>query len=298
MNIPIYQVDAFTDHVFGGNPAAVCPLESWLPDAVLQSIAMENNLAETAYVVRTGSTVEIRWFTPVLEINLCGHATLASAHVLFEHLGHPGDEIVFSSKSGPLRAARGGGLITLDFPAFEPEPIATPEALVRGLGRKPLETLRGRDILAVFGSEAEVAAIEPDFAAIRTLDCIGVIATAPGSAATERGTLTARSRRSMAAPGGVAAERSGVPAERGEAPAEQVDFVSRFFAPRAGVPEDPVTGSAHTLLVPFWAGRLGKTRFHAVQVSKRRGDLVCELKNGRVLMGGKAVTYLRGDIEV
>jgi PhzF family phenazine biosynthesis protein len=267
MKIPMFQVDAFTDHVFGGNPAAVCPLPSWLPDAVLQAIAMENNLAETAYFVRAGGTVEIRWFTPALEINLCGHATLASAHVLFEHLGFPGGEIVFSSKSGPLRATRGvprpgsreGGLITLDFPAFEPEPMATPEALVRGLGRTPLETLRGRDILAVLGSEAEVAAIEPDFAAIRTLDCIGVIATAPG---------------------------------------EACDFVSRFFAPRAGVPEDPVTGSAHTLLVPYWARRLGKTSFHAVQVSRRRGDLFCELKDGRVLMGGQAVTFLRGEIDV
>ena len=272
MKIPIFQVDAFTDHVFGGNPAAVCPLPSWLPDAVLQAIAMENNLAETAYFILAGGAVEIRWFTPALEIDLCGHATLASAHVLFEHLGFPGDEIVFSSKSGPLRAARGGprpgsgesGLITLDFPAFEPEPIPTPDALVRGLGRTPLETLRGRDILAVFGSEADVAAIEPDFAAIRT----------------EHNSASAESQRSMAAPGAAC------------------DFVSRFFAPRAGVLEDPVTGSAHTLLVPYWARRLGKTSFHAVQVSRRRGDLFCELRGGRVLMGGRAVTFLRGEIDV
>ncbi len=274
MKIPIYQVDAFTDHVFGGNPAAVCPLPSWLPDDVLQSIAMENNLAETAYLVRAGAGIEIRWFTPTLEIDLCGHATLASAHALFEHLGHPGDKIVFSSKSGPLRAARGaGGLITLDFPAFEPEPIATPEGLVRGLGARPLETLRGRDILAVFGSEAEVAALDPDFAVLRALDCLGVIATAPCA-------VTAESQRSRTA--------------RGEA----CDFVSRFFAPRAGIPEDPVTGSSHTLLVPFWARRLGRTSLHAVQISKRRGDLYCELRDGRVLMGGKAVTFLRGEIDV
>ena len=289
MKIPIYQVDAFTDHVFGGNPAAVCPLDAWLPDGVLQAIAMENNLAETAYIVRTGpAAADIRWFTPALEINLCGHATLASAHVLFEHLGLQGGEIIFASKSGPLRAARDlsspasreGGRITLDFPAYEPVPMETPEALVKGLGRRPLETWRGRDILAVFGTEAEVAAIEPDFAAIRTLDCLGVIATAPGTVTAQPGSASAESRRSMAA--------------RGEA----CDFVSRFFAPRAGVPEDPVTGSAHTLLVPFWAKRLGRTSFHAVQVSKRRGDLFCELKDGRVLMAGRAVTFLRGEIDV
>ncbi len=273
MKIPIYQADAFTDRLFGGNPAAVCPLASWLPDATMQAIALENNLAETAFLVPRGGVTEIRWFTPALEIDLCGHATLASAHVLFRHLGYPGDEIVFSSKSGTLRAARSGDLITLDFPATEPTPIATPEALVRGLGRAPMETLRGRDILAVFGSEAEVAGLDPDFAAIRTLDCIGVIATAPGA-------VTAESGRSMAAPG------------------DACDFVSRFFAPRAGVPEDPVTGSAHTLLVPFWAKRLGKTKLHAVQVSKRRGELFCELRGDRVLMGGRAVTYLKGEIEI
>jgi PhzF family phenazine biosynthesis protein len=265
MKIPIYQVDAFTDHVFGGNPAAVCPLAGWPPDAVLQSIAVENNLAETAYVVPTGpGAADIRWFTPALEINLCGHATLASAHVLFEHLGWTGGKIEFASKSGPLRAARGtDGRITLDFPAYEPAPMEAPDALVRGLGRRPLETWRGRDILAVFATAAEVAAIEPDFAAIAALDCIGVIATAPGGAAEELG-----------------------------------DFVSRFFAPRAGVPEDPVTGSAHTLLVPYWAKRLNKTTFHAVQISKRRGDLFCELRGGRVLMAGNAVTFLRGEIEI
>ena len=282
MKIPIYQVDAFTDHVFGGNPAAVCPLDAWPPDAVLQSIALENNLAETAYFVRTDpAAADIRWFTPALEINLCGHATLASAHVLFEHLGLPGGEITFASKSGPLRATRdttkpasrgAAGRITLDFPAYEPAPMETPDALVRGLGRRPLETWRGRDILAVFATEAEVAAIEPDFAAIATLDCIGVIATAPGA-------VTAEPQRGMAAPGSTC------------------DFVSRFFAPRAGVPEDPVTGSAHTLLVPYWARRLGKTTFHAVQVSRRRGDLFCELRDGRVLMAGTAVTFLRGEIE-
>jgi PhzF family phenazine biosynthesis protein len=259
MKIPIYQADAFTDRLFGGNPAAICPLEAWLPDAVMQAIAMENNLAETAFLVPRAGITEIRWFTPALEINLCGHATLASAHVLFRHLAFPGDEIVFASKSGPLRATRSGDLITLDFPAYEPAPIATPEALVRGLGRAPVETLRGRDILAVFGSEAEVAGLVPDFAAIGTLDCIGVIATARGDAC---------------------------------------DFVSRFFAPRAGVPEDPVTGSAHTLLVPFWAKRLGKAKLHAFQVSKRRGELFCELRGDRVLMGGRAVTYLRGEIEI
>jgi len=280
MKIPIYQADAFTDRLFGGNPAAICPLAAWLPDAIMQAIAMENNLAETAFLVPRGDVTEIRWFTPTLEINLCGHATLASAHVLFRHLAFPGDEIVFSSKSGPLKAARNGDIITLDFPAYEPTPIATSEALVRGLGRKPLETLRGRDILAVFGSEAEVAGLVPDFAAIATLDCIGVIATAPGAVTAEHGSASAESERSMAA-------RS-----------DACDFVSRFFAPRAGVPEDPVTGSAHTLLVPFWAKRLAKTKLHALQVSKRRGELFCELRGDRVLMGGRAVTYMKGEIEI
>ena len=259
MKIPMYQVDAFTDKIFGGNPAAVCPLDSWLPAATMQVIAAENNLAETAFFIRDKDRFEIRWFTPAIEIDLCGHATLASAHVIFHHQGYDGAQIRFMSKSGELRALNKDGLIHLDFPAADPVPAGAPDALVKGLGKKPREVFKGRDYLAVFDREADVASIAPDFAALGKLDCLGIIATAKG---------------------------------------ETCDFVSRFFAPRAGVPEDPVTGSAHTLLIPFWAKRLGKTVLRAVQVSKRRGELFCEHLGGRVLIGGRAVTFFQGTIEI
>jgi len=259
MKIPMYQVDAFTDKIFGGNPAAVCPLEAWLPAPIMQSIAAENNLAETAFLVRKGDHFDIRWFTPVVEVDLCGHATLASAHVIFHHLGYPEPDISFQSKSGELRAARKGPLIYLDFPAVVPLPVPTPDALIKGLGKKPKEVFKGRDYLAVFGDEADVVSIEPDFSELGKLDCLGIIATAKGASC---------------------------------------DFVSRFFAPRAGIPEDPVTGSAHTLLIPFWARRLEKNVLRAVQVSKRKGELFCEFLGERVLIGGRAVTFLQGTIEI
>jgi len=260
MRIPIFQVDAFTSRVFGGNPAAVCPLPRWLPDAKLQAIAAENNLSETAFFVRKGAAYELRWFTPVLEIDLCGHATLASAHVLFSHLGYKKDEIVFQSrKSGELRTSKKRGWLYLDFPAREPAPVEAPPELIKGLGRVPIEVDKGRDYLALFEMEADVAAISPDFAELSRLDCIGIIATAPGDSS---------------------------------------DFVSRFFAPRAGVPEDPVTGSAHTILIPFWGKRLGKTRMKAFQISARRGELRCEWRGERVLIGGCAVTFMKGTIEI
>lgn len=260
MRIPIFQVDAFTNKAFGGNPAAVCPLPRWLPDAKLQAIAAENNLSETAFFVKKGGAYELRWFTPVLEIDLCGHATLASAHVLFTHLGYRKDEIVFRSrKSGELRTSKKRGRLYLDFPAREPAPVGAPPELVRGLGRAPLEVHKGRDYLALFEKEADVAAIVPGLVELSKLDCIGIIATAPGAAC---------------------------------------DFVSRFFAPRAGVPEDPVTGSAHTVLIPFWGKRLNKTSMRAVQISARRGELHCEWRGERVLIGGRAVTYMRGTIEI
>jgi PhzF family phenazine biosynthesis protein len=257
MKIRMYQVDAFTDKIFGGNPAAVCPLEAWLPEATMQAIAEENNLSETAFFVRSGDRFEIRWFTPAIEIALAGHPTLATAHVIFRHLNYGKPEIVFQSKSGELRAGRQDDLIRLDFPGSEAKPVRTPAALVKGLKRKPREVRKGRDYLAVFGREADVLTLKPDFAELAKLDCLGIIVTAPG---------------------------------------ERSDFVSRFFAPRAGILEDPVTGSAHTLLIPYWAKRLGKMALHAYQVSKRRGELFCEQRGDRVLIGGRAVTFFEGEI--
>jgi predicted PhzF superfamily epimerase YddE/YHI9 len=260
MNVPIYQVDAFTEKLFGGNPAAVCPLEEWLPEGLMQSIALENNLSETAFFVRKKNTFEIRWFTPALEIDLCGHATLASAHVIFEHLGFAKPEIAFfSPKSGALRAIRKDGLLFLDFPAHEARPVDPPGALLHGLGKAPRETYKGRDYLAIFESESDIASLKPDSAELSKLDCVGIIASARGDAS---------------------------------------DFVSRFFAPRAGVPEDPVTGSSHTLLIPFWAKRLNTKKLHAFQISRRRGELFCEFLGKRVLIGGRAVTFLTGEIRV
>ncbi|MCR5889494.1 PhzF family phenazine biosynthesis protein [Hymenobacter sp. J193] len=263
MQLPLYQVDAFTDTLFAGNPAAVCPLSEWLPAETMQAIAAENNLAETAFFVpRSGAEFEIRWFTPTVEVELCGHATLASAHVLYQHRGFVGPEIVFHSQSGPLRVSRAeAGRLTLDFPARPPQPISLhPEGLLDGLRATPLQLLAGPDLVCVFGSEDEVRALRPDMAHLIKVEYRAVIATAPGP--------------------------------------EGIDFVSRFFGPRVGVPEDPVTGSAHTTLVPYWAARLGKTHLHARQVSARGGDLWCELRDDRVLMSGHAVTYLRGEIEV
>lgn len=265
MKIPIYQVDAFTDRLFGGNPAAVCPLETWLEVEKMEAIAAENNLSETAFFVKEGDGYRIRWFTPAVEIDLCGHATLASAHVIFNHLGFSRDMIKFQSEqSGELRVTRSGDLLTLDFPASKPEPVEMlPCQLKNALKKEPAALYSSRDLLALYETEEDILGIEPDFEALievlHTADCHGMIVTAPG---------------------------------------KESDFVSRFFAPLAGVNEDPVTGSAHTILVPFWAERLGKEKLHAYQVSRRRGELFCELKGDRVLIGGRAVTYLKGEIEV
>lgn len=258
MKIPIFQVDAFTSEVFKGNPAAVCPLDAWLPDAVLQSIAAENNLSETAFFVGRGGDYALRWFTPATEVDLCGHATLASAFVIFNSLEPSLSELRFSSKSGLLKVTRDGELLALDFPARPPETRAIP-GLEEALGRRPREVLAARDILAVFDSEEEVRALQPDMAKIVALHTFAVIVSAPGRAA---------------------------------------DFVSRFFAPAEGIPEDPVTGSAHCTLVPYWAKRLGKTRLDALQVSARGGVLRCELRGERVTIAGRAVQYMQGVIEV
>lgn len=259
MKLPYFEIAAFTARAFGGNPAGVCPLGSWLPDATLRSIAAENNLSETAFYVRRDGDFELRWFTPTTEVDLCGHATLAAAFVIFAQPGFAEPSVRFHSKSGELTVTRAGDLLTLDFPA-RPASLATaPEALLRGLGARPAKLLKSRDFLAVFASEAEVRALKPDFAALRPLDALGVIATAPG---------------------------------------DDSDFVSRFFAPAAGIDEDPVTGSAHCTLIPYWAQRLGRTTLFARQVSARGGELFCELVGERVRIGGKAVLYLRGEIEI
>ncbi|MDB5031439.1 PhzF family phenazine biosynthesis protein [Mucilaginibacter sp.] len=259
MTIPIYQADAFTDQLFGGNPAAICPLTKWLPDKVMQKIAVENNLAETAFFVKTGNGYLLRWFTPEYEIDLCGHATLASAHILFTELGYAGDTIHFETiKAGALTVKRDGDKYIMDFPSRPPIPIEKPNGLIEALGGvQPAAILRSRDFFVVYDSEIEISDITPDFFALSKMDTVGVIVTAPG---------------------------------------RDVDFVSRFFAPGAGIPEDPVTGSAHCNLIPYWAKRLGKNKLHAYQISARKGELWCEFKEDRVLMSGKAVTYLKGEI--
>lgn len=259
MTIPIYQADAFTSHLFGGNPAAICPLTEWLPDEIMQKIAVENNLAETAFFVKTGDSFTLRWFTPEYEIDLCGHATLATAHVLFKELGYQGDAIHFETvKAGVLTVTRNGDKYNMDFPSRPPIPIETPNGLVEALGgQEPLAVLRSRDFFLEYESEEMIRDIAPDFYALSKMDTVGVIVTAAG---------------------------------------KDVDFVSRFFAPGAGVPEDPVTGSAHCNLIPYWSKKLGKKTLHAYQISQRKGELWCELKGDRVLMSGNAVTYLKGEI--
>ena len=259
MKLPIYQVDAFTNRVFAGNPAAVVILEEWLPDEVLQGIALENNLSETAYIVPRGESFGLRWFTPAVEVDLCGHATLASAFVLFREGHVPGDVLVFESQSGDLMVRQEGELLAMDFPARPPRSVADSASLSAALRATPQELLVARDHLAVFGTQAEVEALAPDFAAIAALDAFAIIATAPG---------------------------------------ESCDFVSRFFAPRAGIDEDPVTGSAHCTLAPYWSERLGRTELHARQVSARGGELFCEYRGDRVLLKGQAVEYLRGEIRI
>lgn len=259
MKLAIYQIDAFADRQFDGNPAAVVPLDAWLPDETMQAIAMENNLSETAFFVPSDGAFHIRWFTPKREVRLCGHATLASAFVLFNELDYGSDEIIFDSLSGRLSVSRSDDLLTLDFPSREPERCEVPGHLARGLGATPLECYRGEDYLAVFSSEQELTEIVPDHSHLARLDLRGVIITAPSS---------------------------------------RYDFVSRFFAPKYGTPEDPVTGSAHTQLAPYWSGRLGKTQLRARQISRRGGNLLCQMHGDRVHIAGSAVKYMEGTIEV
>lgn len=259
MRIPYYQVNAFTKGSFGGNPAGVCPLERWLNDDLLQKIAAENNLSETAFFVPEGESFRLRWFTPTIEVDLCGHATLATAAVLFFEQGFKPEQVRFESRSGTLSARRRGDLIELDFPTWRPKPCATPTGLARALGREPREVLETRDYVVVFESEKDVREVRPDMDALSKFERVGVIVTAAGTDA---------------------------------------DFVSRFFAPRVGVPEDPVTGSAHCSLIPYWAERLGKTELFARQISQRGGELFCRLNGDRVAIGGHAKVYKRGELDV
>lgn len=264
MRFQLFQVDAFTSEVFRGNPAAVVPLEAWLPDETLQAIALENNLSETAFFVPEDSGIadyHLRWFTPTVEVDLCGHATLASAHTLFTELGFSGDRVRFSTRaSGVLNVTRRDELIRMDLPAYTLTPSQTSDQLEKALGRQPSEVIDAAPkLLCVFDNKRDVLEIRPDLNAMRGIDALGVIVTAPGT---------------------------------------KHDFVSRFFAPNAGVDEDPVCGSAHCALTPYWANRLGRTTLSAHQVSAREGELACELLGDRVALSGRGATYLRGEIRV
>jgi len=257
MSQPLFQVDAFTGNVFSGNPAAVCPLEQWLDDSLMQSIAAENNLSETAFFVQSGDHYDLRWFTPTTEIELCGHATLASGFVIMTILDPSTEEAVFSSMSGRLTVRRRDDLFVMNFPSQPPVPCDAPENLEAGLRARPRQVFCSQDYFALFDHEDEVRALTPDFEVLRRLDRRGVIVTAPG---------------------------------------KEVDFVSRFFAPGVGVNEDPVTGSAHCALTPYWTKHLHKTKLHALQVSQRGGEIFCEQQDDRVLISGRCALYLRGDI--
>jgi PhzF family phenazine biosynthesis protein len=261
MKIPLFQVDAFASGLFSGNPAAVCILESWLPDERLQSIAAENNLSETAFLVRNEEGFDLRWFTPVTEVALCGHATLASAFVLFHCLGSVEDSVRFRTrKSGQLLVTRKGDLLEMDFPARPTHAVEPPPGLDKALKARLHGVLgSAEDILVLMDDEESVVDLQPDFSALGAVECRGVIVTARGG---------------------------------------RSDFVSRFFAPRVGVPEDPVTGSAHCVLIPYWSRILGKKTLHARQVSRRGGELFCEDRGERVGIAGKAVLYLEGTIHL
>ncbi len=259
VKLPLYQIDAFSSRLFGGNPAAVVTLAQWLPDETLQAIAAENNLSETAFVVPREENAPLRWFTPTVEVDLCGHATLAAGHVLFAYHYPALKKLTFSTRSGLVAVSREGDRLRLDFPSRPGTRIDVSDALASALGARPQEAYLARDTLAVFETEAAIRELRPDFGRIAALDTFAVIASAPGI---------------------------------------EVDFVSRFFGPRAGVPEDPVTGSAHCTLVPYWATRFGKSTLTAKQLSRRVGELDCELRGDRVAIAGRTVEYLRGEINV
>ncbi|HSN07788.1 MAG TPA: PhzF family phenazine biosynthesis protein [Hanamia sp.] len=259
MKLKIYQVDAFTSHLFGGNPAAVCPLESWLSDELMQKIAMENNLAETAFYVKNKDRYDIRWFTPTVEVDLCGHATLATAFVLFNYEGHQAKEIIFGSlRSGVLKVKKQNDLLTLDFPTDKVESTVLSTELLNCFNTKPREAFKGKtDYMLLFNSEEEIRNLQPNLPEISKLKARGLIATAKGN---------------------------------------EVDFVSRFFGPQSGVNEDPVTGSAHTTLIPYWANKTAKNDLSAFQLSARKGFLKCKYAGDRVEISGQCRLYLSGEI--
>lgn len=258
--LPLFQIDAFANEVFSGNPAAVVPLKNWLPDGILQKIALENNLSETAFFCESKEGFDIRWFTPLAEVDLCGHATLASAHVLFNHLGYDRKEIVFQSRSGILRVNTNQSMIFLDFPTSPLEEISMPATIKGAFNVNPKSCYEGReDLMLIFEDEKDIIKLQPDFDWLRQAETRGVICTSLS---------------------------------------KDYDFVSRFFAPAVGINEDPVTGSAHTMLIPYWAKFLGKAELVAKQVSQRGGILYCRHLNERVEIGGKAVTFLRGEITI
>lgn len=260
MTYPIYTVDAFTDHVFGGNPAAVCPLTEWLPTATMQQLANENNLSETAFFVqRPDGDYDIRWFTPELEIDLAGHPTLATAYVLFNELGYSQDIIRFHSKSGLLTVTKNGNLMEMNFPARMPVACEIPTHLLEGFSIQPKQVLRSRDYFLIYESQEEIEKVMPDFVQLNQVETLGIIITAKGNTA---------------------------------------DFVSRFFVPNSVIGEDPVTGSAHATLIPYWARALGKTSMKAEQLSKRRGTLWCGIHGDRVTIAGKAVLYMKGAYQI
>ena len=260
MDIPVYQIDAFTDRPFAGNPAAVCPLDSWLEDELMQAIAAENNLSETAFfVANDNGGYDLRWFTPAAEVDLCGHATLATASLLMNTLTPKADEVRFETRSGTLTVVREGNLFVMDFPALVADEMDPPDGFADAIGAAPVTVLRAIKNMVVFETEAQVRAINPDFDYIAGLQGMGLIITAPG---------------------------------------ETSDCASRYFAPQLGVDEDPVTGSAHCTIVPYWATCLGKMKIHARQVSARGGDLFCQLDGDRVRLGGQAVGFLSGRINL
>ncbi len=260
MKLTIYQVDAFTDQLFGGNPAAVCPLASWLPTETMQQIALENNLSETAFIVPEKDGYHIRWFTPAIEVDLCGHATLATAHALYSEMSYQGAAIQFYSKSGLLTVQKTNDFYTMNFPTDQLEEVAIPNEIIEGLGKTPIALFKGKDdYLAIFENQQTIENLTPNFKVLGKLPARGVITSAKG---------------------------------------DTVDFVSRCFFPAAGIDEDPVTGSAHTTMTPYWSKRLNNTKLSALQLSQRGGVLQCEDLGNRVNISGKAVTYLRGEIYV
>ena len=280
MRSRIFQVDAFTDRRFAGNPAAVCPLRDWPEDELLQAIAAENNLSETAFLVPRGEDYELRWFTPRAEVDLCGHATLAAGHVVLRVLQGTRESVRFETASGPLEVVRDGERLAMDFPALPAEPAPSPPGLASALGAEPSAVLAAKDWLAVFERPSTVAGLSPDMVELEKLDRRGVIVTAPNEPAQPgEGEDGPSAGPPDASPGGT-----------------RPDFVSRFFAPGVGVPEDPVTGSAHCTLGPYWTERTGRSRTLGRQISRRGGEVVCEVQGDRVRLSGRAVLYLEGRI--